>query len=214
MCLGRIGEFEIELSDTGINQWPIYRYTYKEGYQWVFKEDVNEQIAEFMEELDFTNMKDLYKELVWATTKGDLKDCYDRAVKNQALLEQLEADIEAFKNGAKKMLTDAIEYEVRQFIDEEYGIDLAIEKAEAGDRACLDTILMVSTNYLRTSRNAVVPKVEALHMLEEIDKGTNIEGQHIGPYTVNRLVRKPDDIYVKIGCHLFSVAQTKEALKL
>lgn len=205
LCLGRISEFEIDF-DGETGHYPIWDWSRTDGAYWSFQKET--LVQDFMEYYEVTNQKELMKCLRNDIGKGDLADYYKTAINNQKLLEQLEEEIKLFKQNAKKYLIEQLTSEVDEFIENEFGIEVAIEKAEKGDYSGLNTIVNIQNSYALTNLNAKVPLNAVKAVLKAMQHGKNVINQKIGAFTINRVVTRLNDTYVKIGCHLFSLNQT------
>jgi len=212
LCLGDISSFELEIGDTEVNNYPIWDWSREAGSYWSFNKDISVLIEEFKQSFGVTTQREVYNQLKEDATKGDLKSYYDAAIKNQATIEMLETDISEFKKNANKYLLEELHYEIDNFIENEYGIEIAIEKAETGDYSQIDTIKEVTETDVLTNRNAKVPVLKAKTMLAAIIQGVDVIGQKIGGFTINKIEKREHDIYIKIGCHLFSLNKTRLTL--
>ena len=208
MCLGKVDSFTKEIDDTEAGNYPIWEYKSGQGTFIVWK-DTDELIKDFKEHFKLSTQKEVYELLKEDSEKGDIKYYYDQAVENLKAFEQLEIDIRDFKDNAKKYLIEELQYEIDTFIEDEYSVEIAIEKAETGDYSKIDSIQKIEGDELITNRNAKVPLQKAKDLLKAIVNGCNVIGQKVGHYTVNCVDKRTNDTYVKIGCHLFSVKQVK-----
>lgn len=211
LCLGKMENFEIELSDTEVGNYPIWDWSKDAGSYWSFNKPIEELINAFKESFGVTSQKEVYKQLVEDSRRGDLKDYYDTAVKNQKKLEKLEKQIAEFKTNAKKYLIEFFHNEIDKFIENEYGIEIAIEKAETGDYSKIDGFKQITAESILTTQNAKVPTRDAIIALKAITTDHGTVGIKIGHFIVNRILVYPKDTYVKVGCHLFSLNQAKTA---
>lgn len=214
LCLGRMESFELEIGDTEVGDYPVWNWSNNSGMYWSFNKPIEELINAFKEHFNVSSQKEVYKQLVEDSRRGDLKSYYDTAVENQAKLEKLEKQITEFKKNAKKYLLEFLYSEIENFIAEEYGIEMAIEQAEAGDYSKLDTIKDITDAYLITNRNAKVPLKEVRSVLKAILTGYDVVGRTIGHFTINSVDKRKHDTYVKVGCHLFSLSQTESKLAI
>lgn len=206
LCLGKQSYFQVDLADGETGYYPIWIWNQKEDTYWTFSKET--LVKDFMEYYEITNQKELMKSLRDDMKKGDLANYYKIAIENQELFEQLEAQIQSFKETAKANLKQQVIYEIEQFINEEFGIELIIAAAEKGDYSKLNTIVEIKNAYVLTNLKAKVPLKAVKQILKTLKKGSDVIGQSIGNFTINDTVRGMNDIYVKIGCHVFSLNQT------
>lgn len=212
LCLGRMESFELEVGDTEVGNYPVWHYESKIGSYWSFNQkEVDEMIEDFKQSFGVTTMKEVYKQLVEDSRRGDLDNYYKKAVENQKLLEKLESDIKRFKKNASKYLKEFLQNEIENFIDGEFSVEMAIEKAEAGDYSQIDSFKEITSESILTNRNARVPTKDARIALTAITSGHGSVGIKIGNFILNRISVYPKDTYVKVGCHLFSLNQAKTA---
>lgn len=209
MCLGRLSEFELEIGDTEIGNFPIWEWTDKTGLYWSLNKDTDELITKFKEYFEVTTQKELYRELQEVITKGDLRDYYAKAIENQEQLERFEEYIKKYKADAKGHFKSHFENEINNFLEDEQGIDVAIRLAESGDYSRIDKIKEITEKDILTERNARVPLHQAKKVMQMILTGKNVIDMKIGHFVVNRVEKYTNDTYIKIGCHLFSLNQTR-----
>ncbi len=209
LCLGDIGEFLLEVGDTEFGNYPIWKYRPNWGSDWSVDKPIEKLITDFKEHFGFTTQAEVLAELKIDSEKGDIKGYYDKAVSNKAALEALEEYIKDFKENANDRFHEELYYEIDIFISDKFSQKMAIELAESGDYSKLDSIKTVNETEVITSRNAKVPADMARELLKAVCLGLNVKGQRVGAYTVNKVKVKPNDTYIKIGCHLFSIKQTQ-----
>lgn len=210
LCLGDLNGFLLEIGDTELGNYPIWDYKSGEGTFYNFNKPIEELIASFKEYFHVTTQKDILLKLKEdSEDRSDLKSYYDRAIENQAIFEGLEQHIKEFKKNANECCHDSLYYEIDIFIENNFSQKMAIELAEAGDYSKLDSIKAITDTEVITSRNARVPVDKAKKLLRAVCMGLKVKGQKIGAYTVNKVKVKPNDTYIKIGCHLFSIKQTQ-----
>lgn len=212
LCLGDVSSFELNIDETEIGNWPAWEYEYfgkgESGLNW--PEDIDVTIAQLKEHFRVTTQKEVYRELRAEITKGDLAGFYNSAISNTETLENLEKQIKDFKANAQKYLEEMLQQEIDTFIQEEFGEEMAIKSAEAGDRSQLDSIKQITGAYVVTNRNAKVPTTSAIYLLNAIISGRKVTGMKIGSFMVNRVTKKRNDTYIKIGCHLFSLKDARQ----
>jgi hypothetical protein len=102
--------------------------------------------------------------------------------------------------------------EIDTFLADNLSIDAIIQSAEAGDLTRLDNVNHITDTELVTTRRAHVPLDAAQRMIDAIVAGHDITGKHIGAYVVNKVIAGVNDIYVKIGCHVFALKKTIEQI--
>lgn len=209
LCLGDINNFLIEIGDTELGNYPIWEWSDKMGTFYNFDKPIEPLIADFKKYFNVTTQSDVLFELKRDAMNGDLKSYYDRAIENQAIFLKLEEEITFFKNNANISAHDELHREIDFYIDCNYSQKIAIALAESGDYSKLDSIKTVTDTDVITNRNAKVPVDKARKLLKAVCMGLNVVGQKVGAYTVNKVKVKPNDTYIKIGCHLFSIKQTQ-----
>lgn len=210
LCLGAITEWEAELNDIGLCDYPFYQYIRNEGCQWIHPDDIDTAIAELKEHFNVTTQKEVYKLL-----KADIvKDFEPYIADLDKKMEQfliLEADIKQYKGEEhfKSSLLSNLEYEVERFIEDNFSYEYAVLSAEQGDYSLLDSVLKIEGDKVVTNRSAVVSLKAAIEVIKHIDEGKDVKSEKVSAYTINVVDRREKDTYVKIGCHLFSLRQTK-----
>lgn len=209
LCLGAASSFEKEIGDTELGKYPIWQYRSGEGTFMKWPDSTDEIIADLKEHFEVTTQKEVYENLK-NDIAGDIGYYHQQAVNNLALFSKLETDITKFKSTAKQQLIERLYEEINTFIHFQFSNDIAIEMAETGDYSKLDSITELTEQFAITSQNAKVPFQAAKIMLNAVVQGVDITGKKIGHFVVNSITVKPNDTYIKIGCHLFSLAQTKQ----
>jgi hypothetical protein len=209
LCLGSISSFEAELNDVGLCDYPFY------SWSGVFSipDDIDQCITELKEHFGVTTQKKVYDLLKVDIVKEFEPYCKDLEKKLLSFAE-LETDIEGHKKFFKDTLIGQLEFEIEQFIDDEYSYEQSIELAEQGDYSQLDSILSIEKDMIKTNQKVQVPLKAAILAIQEIEKGTDVIGSKISHYTIEAIEKREKDTYVKIGCHLFSVNQTKLQLHI
>lgn len=203
-----ISSFEVELNDTVLWNYPFYEWN--GGFN--IPDDINQCIQELKEHFGVTTQKEVYKLL-----KDDIISIqeYCKELERKLLsFAELETDIEGHKKYFKDCLIDQLEFEIEQFIDDEYSYEQGIELAEQGDYSLLDSILSTEDDMIKTNQKVSVPLKSAMLAIQAIEDGNDIIGQKISHYTIEAIDRRDKDTYVKIDCHLFSVNQTKLQLHI
>jgi hypothetical protein len=213
LCLGTISEWEAELSDIGLDYYPFYQYIRNEGCQWIHPTDIDTAIQELKEHFGVTTQRRVY-ELLKADIVKDFEPFIKNLDKNMEQFLQLEEDIKEYKDSFKDELIEQLKYEVETFIEDNFSYEDAILAAENGDYSKLDSILKIEDDKIVTNRNAVVSLKAAIETIKHIDAGKDVKSEKISAYTINVVDRRDKDTYVKIGCHLFSLSQTKLQLNL
>jgi len=211
LCLGDIDSFELDVFNTEVGEYPVSYYDHKYGMQWKFSDD--DLIQQFKEHFGVTTQKEVYLQLKKDIEGGNVWQMHQDAIDNQKTLEELEARIDDYKANARKYLIEQLEYEIENFVENEFDISSAIEMAEKGDRSKLQHINTVTEGEVITNMQAKVPTEKAKLLLEAIIKGDNVIGVKIGAYTVNRIEKRTNDTYVKIGCHILSLNEAIHTLK-
>jgi hypothetical protein len=206
LCLGSIDNFTLEISDTEVGHYPIWQYDRTNGSYYTFNSET--LIQDFKEHFGVTTQKEVYDAIQYDIKKGDIGSYYEKAIENKKLLEKLEIEIADFKENSNKYLIEHLNNEIDMFVESQFGIDMAIQKAEQGDYSNIDNIKTIENSYLVTNRNAKVPLNEVKNIIQLLMKGYDIQNKKIGAFTINKIVKKEKDTYIKIGCHLFSLNQT------
>lgn len=206
LCLGSIDNFTLEVGDTEVGNYPIWNWDRTNGSYYTFNSET--LIQDFKEYFGVTTQKEIYDAIQEDIKNGDIGYYYKKAIENKNLLEKLESEITEFKANAKEYLIEHLNNEIDMFIENQFGIDLAIEKAEKGDYSSIDNIKTIENSYLVTNRNAKAPLNEVKNVIKLLIKGYDIQNKKIGAFTINKIVKKEKDTYIKIGCHLFSLNQT------
>lgn len=212
LCLGSVNNFEAELSDTGLCNYPFYHYIRNEGCQWIQPTDIDTAIQELKEHFGVTTQKEVYKLLIKDIEY--LQEFCSDLEKKLLYFTELETDIEGFKENFKDCLIGQLEFEIENFIDSEFSYEQGIELAEKGDYSLLDSILSIENDMIKTNQKVTVPLKSAMAAIQAIENGDDLVGQKISHYTIEAIDKREKDTYVKIGCHLFSVNQTKLQLHI
>lgn len=213
LCLGAISEWEAEISDIGLDGYPFYQYIRNEGCQWIPPTDIDIAIQELKEHFGVTTQNEVYK-LLKADIVKDFEPFVISLNKNMEQFLKLEEDIKEYKKNFKDDLLYNLTDEVQQFIENNFSYEDAILAAEQGDYTKLDSILKIEGDKIITNRNAVVSLKAAIETIKHIDEGKDVKSEKVSAYTINVVDRREKDTYVKIGCHLFSLSQTKLQLHL
>lgn len=213
LCLGETSEWEMDLCETSLNYYPFYNWTRDNGMIWETPEDINECIKELKDYFEVTTQKEVYQ-LLKADVLKEFEPFISDIDKNMEQFEQLEQDIKDYKETFEAELKEQLKYEVQQFIEDNFSYEDAILAAEQGDYSLLDSILKIEGDKIVTNRNAVVSLNAAIEVIKHIDEGKDVKSEKVSAYTINVVDRREKDTYVKIGCHLFSLSQTKLQLHL
>ena len=201
MCLGEISEFEKNAEDI-LGDYPIWS-----NGDWIVDDDTFIDICK--EHFGFTNQKQVYDFLCEIDFEYYTKEAQERL----DAFTMFEQQIQDFKDNAATYLFEQLETEIGDFIDMEFGIEMAVEKAERGNHDKLNTF-RIQDDTIITNMNAIVKLDAAIALIKAIVIGADVVDKKIGAFKVNKVVKKENDTYVKIGCHLFSIKQSLQSLGL
>lgn len=213
LCLGEVSEWEMELCETSLNYYPFYNWSRDHGMIWETPEDINECIKELKDYFEVTTQKEVYQ-LLKADVLKEFEPFISDIDKNMEQFLKLEEDIKEYKKNFKDDLLYNLTDEVQQFIENNFSYEYAILAAEQGDYSLLNSILKIEGDKIITNLNAVVSLKAAIKTIKQIENGKDVKSGKVSAYTINVVDRREKDTYVKIGCHLFSLSQTKLQLHL
>jgi hypothetical protein len=120
--------------------------------------------------------------------------------------------IEEGKKYFKDTLTDRLTYEIDDFVNQYFDIEIQIQKYLSGKRDAINFIKEIEGEKIVTNFGAKVLIKDAVKFIQAIKNKVNVIGQKIGPYTINKVLTEQSKTFVKIGCHIFNLESTENQL--
>jgi hypothetical protein len=173
--------------------------------QSAYNEDNNKEFNEILNDNIYRNetKKELIKRI------EDAIKCFDEKIEAvNWMLKHIEDELKGFKEN----LLHQLEYEIDNFIDQEFNIDIQIRNFLNGNTNALNFIKEVENDKIVTNFGAKVLIKDAIKFINAIKNKVNVIGQKIGPYTINKVLIEQSKTFVKIGCHVFNVESTETRL--
>jgi len=185
------------------------RNVYENLYD-AYVSDDNKTFNEVLMEYAYYNetLNDVRKRLI-ANAENDIEvyNRYKEAI--DWILDYIENGRRAFKENLLYQLS----FEIDSFIENEFSIDIQIEKFIAGNKEVLNFIKEVENDgTVVTNFNAKVRVKDALQFIEAIKNGVDVINQRIGAFTINKVMKVSELTFVKIGCHVFNLEDTEQRL--
>ena len=192
LVLGNIENFKVDYWDYIPNEFQVYKNweTFLDLPSW----------ADFIHsDYELKDFKILLEDLTDLLKK--VEDIYFQ-------IGRIEARINDIKNNYKSCLNDFLRDEIDFYLQD---VINPIEEAENGNAIYLNT-LKIENNEIITNNKAKVLAKDAINVFNKYLLGYNIVNLKIGAFTVNDVIVKNKDTYIKIGCHIFAVSQLKKDL--
>ena len=173
------------------NMYYYLESAYNEGNN----KEFNEILKDYM--YRYETKKDLIKRI------EDAILCFDEKIEAvNWMLKHIEDEVKGFKEN----LLHQLGHEIEMYIDMEFqALEMTARKFEAGQTSSVNTIIEITKDRVKTNLGVTVPLDAAKQLYNAILKGANVIGQYIGPFKVNEVLKRNENTFVKIGCHVFHV---------
>lgn len=174
-----------------------------------YNSDDNKQFNEILMEHAYNpiDVADARKELI-KNIQSDIESFEEKKASIDWALNKIENDKKYFKES----LISQLEYEVDNFIEQEFNIDIQIRNFLNGNTNSLNFIKEIENDKIITNLGAKVLVKDAIKFINAIKNKVNVIGQKIGPYTINKVLIEQSKTFVKIGCHVFNLEITETRL--
>jgi hypothetical protein len=171
--------------------------------------DDNKQFNEALKDYSYSyeNLEQTRKRLI-SETENEI-NCWNE--KKEAI-DWIISYIEEAKKAFKDSLRSQLEFEIDNFINDNFSIDNKIDSYLNGETNILNSIALIEHDTIKTNLGAKVTFEQAIKAIEDIKAGLNVIGQKVGVFTIEKIVTKNNKTFVKIGCHVFNLEDIENQL--